>query len=106
MEYMSTQIRKDSLSHKCHTVVLRAVRHTIQQGVVVIDSERCKGCGLCVATCPAQTLRLADGINMRGYHFSEQVSEQNCIGCASCALICPDACISVYRTSITNRKTI
>jgi len=90
----------------CHQALLRAVRVSIQQGAVVIDSERCKGCGLCVNTCPAHTLSLSDSVNKRGYYFSHQVNESACIGCASCALVCPDACVSVYRTSSIGRRTI
>lgn len=103
---MTTESLKSLVAHQCHIALLRTVRHTLQQGIVNINIERCKGCGLCVATCPAQTLLLSDGINKRGYHYSTQVLPNNCIGCASCALICPDVCINVYRTSIVNRKNI
>ena len=103
---MNTANQKNGLAHQCHSLVLRAVRHTIQQGVIDINTERCKGCGLCVATCPAQTLQLSALVNKRGYHYSTQIAEAHCIGCASCALICPDACISVYRTSLTHRTSI
>ena len=29
------------------------------RGAVVVDIEACKGCGLCVATCPVKILELA-----------------------------------------------
>ena len=28
---------------------------------VVIDEDRCKGCGLCVTVCPTHSLRMAEG---------------------------------------------
>ncbi|MCQ2203109.1 MAG: 4Fe-4S binding protein [Bacteroidales bacterium] len=87
-----------------HHLLLTAVHATIQQGNVNIDNNRCKGCGLCVATCPAKTLQLSNNVNTRGYNFSQQLRPNRCIGCASCALICPDACITVFRTGL--RKTI
>ena len=40
------------------------------RGAVVIDTERCKGCNLCVVACPTQTLALSKtAVNHRGYAF-------------------------------------
>lgn len=68
------------------------------KGAVVIDTERCKGCNLCVVACPVDVLALQPNeVNNRGYHFAYTANANACIGCASCALVCPDACIEVYR---------
>lgn len=88
------------VSDALHQVVLRSVHATVQQGVVEIDANRCKGCELCVFECPAHTLRLSDTVNIRGFRHSVQIEPDHCIGCASCALICPDGCITVYRHSL------
>ncbi len=67
-------------------------------GAVIIDSERCKGCDLCVVTCPTDTLSLQPKeVNNRGYHFAYPSNPEACIGCAACSTVCPDACIEVYR---------
>jgi len=67
------------------------------KGAVVIDTERCKGCSLCIVACPTKTLALATGeVNHRGYPFCIETAD-TCIGCASCGIVCPDGCISVYR---------
>lgn len=67
-------------------------------GAIEIDSDRCKGCNLCVVACPVSVLALQQQkVNDRGYHFAYTIKPEECIGCASCALVCPDACIEVYR---------
>ena len=68
------------------------------KGAVVIDTERCKGCNLCVVGCPTGTLSLSKmEVNHKGYAYCCDEHAENCIGCASCALVCPDACITVYK---------
>ena len=68
------------------------------RGAVVIDTERCKGCNLCVVACPADVLGLRKKeVIHQGYPFSYAAHEENCIGCASCGIVCPDGCITVYR---------
>ncbi|MBR5101825.1 MAG: 4Fe-4S binding protein [Muribaculaceae bacterium] len=67
-------------------------------GAVTVDTERCKGCNLCVAACPSGVLDLQKKeVNDRGYHYAYMIEPDKCIGCQSCALVCPDACIEVYR---------
>lgn len=45
------------------------------KGAVVIDKERCKGCEVCVVTCPTETLALAIEVNSKG--VSLQLSGQS-----------------------------
>lgn len=68
------------------------------RGAVTVNTERCKGCNLCVVACPSDVLALMQKeVNDRGYHFAYMAEPEKCIGCQSCALVCPDACIEVYR---------
>ena len=64
---------------------------------VVIDSERCKGCELCVGVCPVEIIRMVEEINVHGYHFAEVNKQSKCISCGRCATICPDMAIEVYK---------
>ncbi len=67
------------------------------KGTIIVDRERCKGCEVCVASCPFDVLRLATEVNSRGYNYAEMADPDKCTGCASCSIICPDSCITVYR---------
>jgi len=70
------------------------------KGAVVVDKEKCKGCELCVVSCPTQTLALNEQVNGKGYHYSYMQNPDNCIGCTNCATVCPDAVITVYRVKL------
>lgn len=67
------------------------------KGTVIVNRDRCKGCAVCVASCPCDVLRLAAQVNGMGYNYAEMANPDACTGCASCAVICPDSCITVYR---------
>lgn len=68
------------------------------KGAIVVNTERCKGCGLCVVACPLHIIALTTKqVNKKGYVFAQQVKNDTCTGCTSCAIVCPDGCISVYR---------
>lgn len=68
-----------------------------KKGSVVIDTERCKGCGLCVMSCSRGVLAMSERLNAKGYTPAEVKEPERCTGCALCALMCPDVAIKVYR---------
>ena len=75
------------------------------KGKVVINVDRCKGCGLCTHVCPSQILTLSkDTFNVKGYHPVTVTDPEQCIGCASCARICPDVVFTVYREARVKAK--
>jgi len=67
-----------------------------KKGDIVINIERCKGCGVCVPTCPQEVIILGPEVNQKGYNYLVKVND-NCTGCTNCAVVCPDAVITVYR---------
>ena len=65
---------------------------------VLVNEDRCKGCGLCTTVCPKKIMELdKSAINIKGYHPAKCVDMDQCIGCAFCATICPDVCITVEK---------
>lgn len=66
-------------------------------GMIRIDIERCKGCGLCVTACQKKLIKIGDSINSLGYHTAQINDEEKCTGCANCAEMCPDVAIEVWK---------
>lgn len=76
------------------------------KGKVVINRERCKGCGLCIAVCPEHVLAFSDEYNRSGYNVVHMETAERCIGCAFCAQTCPDIAIEVYREKKPAQKEV
>lgn len=66
-------------------------------GIVKIDEELCKSCGLCIIACPKKLLTFSEGHNSKGYHPPIQNNPEECIACGLCGLMCPDSVIQVYK---------
>jgi 2-oxoglutarate ferredoxin oxidoreductase subunit delta len=64
-------------------------------GKIVIDMERCKGCGLCITVCPRNCIVTSQESNKNGY-LPAQAKNIDCTGCTRCAIICPEGIIEVY----------
>lgn len=65
---------------------------------VTINSERCKGCGLCASVCPKKILKISvEKLNLKGYYPITCADQESCIGCAMCATICPDCVLMVEK---------
>jgi 2-oxoglutarate ferredoxin oxidoreductase subunit delta len=73
--------------------------------IVKVNSNRCKGCQLCIRVCPKHLLGVAQILNELGLQPVEVVGDASqCAGCMSCVLMCPDAAIEISETSSTPEK--
>ncbi|MDR0738249.1 MAG: 4Fe-4S dicluster domain-containing protein [Prevotellaceae bacterium] len=70
------------------------------KGAIVVDRERCKGCGVCTVNCPVQVVALTKEVNSKGYPMAYMAHPEACTGCANCATVCPDSVITVYRVRV------
>jgi len=70
------------------------------KGNVTINTDECKGCGLCVESCPPKKLHLARDLNQYGIHPAEYDGE-GCTGCGICFYCCPEpGAITVYKATV------
>lgn len=58
-------------------------------GLVEIEADLCKECGLCVEACPVGVLKISESFNKMGFHPAEYIGE-GCTGCGICFYICPE----------------
>lgn len=65
----------------------------------IIDSETCKGCGLCITVCPKNVLEMSDKVNTKGHFPVFQARPDDCIHCTMCCIMCPDVAITIRETA-------
>lgn len=67
------------------------------RGLLRVDANECKGCGLCIEACPPKVISLGEGLNHFGYRTAAYAGA-GCTGCGICFLACPEpGAITVYR---------
>jgi len=66
------------------------------RGTIIVATEICKACELCITACPQDCLELSPYLNSKGYRYV-QLKNDSCTGCINCAIVCPDSAITVYR---------
>ena len=65
--------------------------------VVTANTDICKGCGLCVARCPMDTMRLNEAAGEDGPRKVVSVDADHCIGCGVCAYTCPEKALTLVQ---------
>jgi Pyruvate/2-oxoacid:ferredoxin oxidoreductase delta subunit len=67
------------------------------RGYVKVNEAECKGCELCVQSCPPKCLELSPELSPYGVHPAKYTGE-GCTGCGICFYCCPEpGGITVYR---------
>jgi NAD-dependent dihydropyrimidine dehydrogenase PreA subunit len=69
----------------------------MKRNFVSIEPDLCKGCRLCIDTCPRDCLEMGSEINKLGYQYA-RFATYNCTACGQCFYSCPEpGAITVYR---------
>ena len=66
------------------------------RGLIKVDEQECKGCGLCNEACPPHVIGMSDKFNHYGYRTAVYAGA-GCTGCGVCFMVCPEpSAITVY----------
>ncbi len=67
------------------------------RGLLRVDVNECKGCGLCVEACPPKVIGMSEGLNHYGYRTAIYAGA-GCTACGICFMACPEpGAITVLR---------
>ena len=54
---------------------------------VIVDEEKCSGCGTCEEVCPSDAIKVVDN--------KAKVDAEECIDCGTCVDECPEEALSI-----------
>ena len=67
------------------------------RGLLRVDVNECKGCGLCVEACPPKVIHMSERLNHYGYRTAVYAGT-GCTACGICFMVCPEpGAITVLR---------
>ena len=71
------------------------------RGLLRIDVDECKGCGLCIEACPPKAIGMSKHLNHYGYRTAVYAGT-GCTGCGICFMACPEpGAITVMRLAMS-----
>lgn len=63
-----------------------------------IEANLCKGCRMCVQTCPKHCIYIGNSINEIGYQYAVFKTGTACTACGLCFYVCPEpGAITVFK---------
>ena len=76
------------------------------RGLLLVDANECKGCGLCIEACPPKVIALSEKLNHYGYRTATYAGS-GCTACGICFLVCPEpGAITVLRARNKGAKAV
>lgn len=65
--------------------------------IIKINSERCKGCMLCIKACPKKALKASGKVNKKGQQYVFMEQPDKCTACGLCFIMCPECAIEIVK---------
>jgi 2-oxoglutarate ferredoxin oxidoreductase subunit delta len=62
---------------------------------IIIDTDFCKGCNLCVHVCPTGALQNGSEIRSARGYLIPKTNPEKCIICRMCEIVCPDFSVTI-----------
>ena len=81
LKYFREEFREHAMQKQCKALECKAISQ------IVINEDKCKGCGLCQKHCPVDAIK-GEGRNKR------VIDQKICIKCGTCVATCPFHAIS------------
>jgi NAD-dependent dihydropyrimidine dehydrogenase PreA subunit len=76
------------------------------RGLLRIDVDECKGCGLCIEACPPKVIAMSEHLNHYGYRTA-MYAGAGCTGCGICFMACPEpGAITVLRAVMQKASAV
>lgn len=65
--------------------------------MIIVDSNLCKGCDICIVTCSKDVFAKSEKVNKKNVYVPYAANEDACTKCRLCEISCPDQAIYVSK---------